>query len=306
MLNVLVAVGLSIAVSGWLLRKRVASLAAAAGQNPQRLPLRRFDRAGRHQLCFEAAESQSARAGSSPHAAIACSTGRTSGPALIASLAIPVGFAYGWLVSTSARRGHPLLGCSPRARFPLLSAEIRAGRLHRFLPVSRTGSVMTPSQITILSIYAVIVAIWPIRLVVIEVILGRQRILSSDSPRYEQPDPPLVSAILPAKDEELNLAECLSSVCQQTYPNLEILVVDDRSTDRTGEIARGFAERDPRVRVLSIEHLPPGWTGKTHALDQALRHVRGQWLWFFDADTTHAPESLSIVMEYGRSEGAAP
>ena len=74
----------------------------------------------------------------------------------------------------------------------------------------------------------------------------------------------------PAKDEELNLADCLDSVCRQTYPNLEILVVDDRSTDRTGEIARGFAVRDPRVRVLSIEHLPPGWTGKTHALDQAL------------------------------------
>jgi glycosyltransferase involved in cell wall biosynthesis len=164
---------------------------------------------------------------------------------------------------------------------------------------------MTPTQITILSIYAVIVAIWPIRLIVIEVILRHQRTLSSDSPRYEQPDPPLVSAILPAKDEELNLADCLGSVCRQTYPNLEILVVDDRSTDRTGEIALGFAERDPRVRVLSIEHLPPGWTGKTHALDQALRHARGQWLWFFDADTTHAPESLSIVMEYGRSEGAA-
>ncbi len=164
---------------------------------------------------------------------------------------------------------------------------------------------MTPTQVTILSIYAVIVAIWPIRLIVIEVILRRQRILSSHSPRYEQPDPPLVSAILPAKDEELNLADCLRSVCRQTYPNLEVLVVDDRSTDRTSEIARGFAERDPRVRLLTIEHLPPGWTGKTHALDQALPHSRGQWLWFFDADTTHAPESLSILMEYGRSQGAS-
>jgi glycosyltransferase involved in cell wall biosynthesis len=94
-------------------------------------------------------------------------------------------------------------------------------------------------------------------------------------------------------------------VCAQTYPHLEILVVDDRSTDRTGEIARQFAARDPRVQVFTIEHLPPGWTGKTHALDQALRHARGEWLWFFDADTIHAPESLSVMMEYGRSEGAA-
>jgi chlorobactene glucosyltransferase len=164
---------------------------------------------------------------------------------------------------------------------------------------------MTSVLITILSLYAVVVAIWPIRLLVIEVVLRRQRVLSNDSPRFERPDPPLVSAILPAKDEELNLADCLSSVCSQSYPQLEILVVNDRSTDRTGEIAREFAARDGRVQVFTIEHLPPGWTGKTHALDQALRHARGQWLWFFDADTIHAPESLSIMMEYGRSEGAA-
>ncbi len=151
---------------------------------------------------------------------------------------------------------------------------------------------MTSFQITILSIYAVVVAIWPIRLLVIEVVLRRQRVLSQDSPRFDRPDPPLVSAILPAKDEELNLADCLRSVCSQSYPHLEILVVNDRSTDRTGAIAREVAARDSRVQVFTIEHLPPGWTGKTHALDQALRHARGEWLWFFDADTIHAPESL--------------
>ena len=97
----------------------------------------------------------------------------------------------------------------------------------------------------------------------------------------------------------------MSSICRQTYPNLEILVVDDRSTDRTPEIAREFAERDRRVSVLSIEQLPPGWTGKTHALDRAVGHTRGQWLFFLDADTVHAPESLSVLMEFGRSEGAS-
>ena len=62
--------------------------------------------------------------------------------------------------------------------------------------------------------------------------------------RYEQPDPPHVLAIVPAKDEEANLADCLASVSRQTYPNLEVLVVNDRSTDRTGEIARQFASED--------------------------------------------------------------
>jgi chlorobactene glucosyltransferase len=164
---------------------------------------------------------------------------------------------------------------------------------------------MTGAQISILTIYAVIVAIWPIRLLVIEIVLRRQRVLSVDSPPFDQPGSPLVSAIIPAKDEELNLADCLASVCRQTYPNLEILVVDDRSTDRTPEIAREFAERDPRARVLTIEHLPPGWTGKTHALDQAVAHTHGQWLLFLDADTVHAPESLSVLMEFGRSERAS-
>ena len=78
----------------------------------------------------------------------------------------------------------------------------------------------------------------------------------------------------------------------QTYPNLEILVVDDRSTDRTGEIARRFAAEDSRIRVLTIEHLPAGWTGKTHALHRAAADARGEWLWFLDADTLHAPEAL--------------
>jgi len=116
---------------------------------------------------------------------------------------------------------------------------------------------------------------------------------------------PLVSAIIPAKDEEATIAACLASVRAQDYPNLEILVVDDRSTDRTAEIARGVAAVDSRVRVVAIEHLPPGWTGKTHALHVAAAGARGEWLWFVDADTLHIPPCLAIALEYARSEGAA-
>jgi glycosyltransferase involved in cell wall biosynthesis len=164
---------------------------------------------------------------------------------------------------------------------------------------------MTGTQTTLLWIYAGIIAIWPIRLVVLTLILRWQEFLTPQSPRYEQPDPPQILAIIPAKDEETYLAECLASVARQTYPNLEILVVDDRSTDRTGEIARRFAAEDPRIRVLTIEHLPAGWTGKTHALHCAATTTGGEWLWFLDADTLHAPDALSIVMEYGRTHDAA-
>jgi glycosyltransferase involved in cell wall biosynthesis len=164
---------------------------------------------------------------------------------------------------------------------------------------------MNGTQATLLWIYAGIVAIWPIRFVVLWVILRRQRFLDERSPHFAEPDPPLVTAILPAKDEEVYISDCLASVRAQTYPNLEILVVDDRSADRTGEIARQHAARDARVRVLTIEDLPPGWTGKTHALHRAVAEASGEWLWFLDADTLHAPDGLSILMEYARTERAA-
>ena len=164
---------------------------------------------------------------------------------------------------------------------------------------------MSGTQTTLLWIYAGIVAIWPIRLIVLRVILRQQEFLTPRSPRYDQSEPPLISAILPAKDEEANLGDCLASVCRQTYPTLEIIVVDDRSIDGTGEIARRFASEDPRIRMLTIDHLPAGWTGKTHALDRAAALARGEWLWFLDADTFHAPEGLAILMEYARRHDAS-
>jgi glycosyltransferase involved in cell wall biosynthesis len=164
---------------------------------------------------------------------------------------------------------------------------------------------MSQSQSVLLRIYVAIIAIWPVRFLVLRYILSKIQFLTASSPTLATADPPLVSAIIPAKDEEAMIADCLTSVCGQNYPQLEILVIDDRSTDRTGEIARRFAAQDSRVRVLSNEHLPPGWTGKTFVLQQAADQAQGRWLWFLDADTTHAPEFLGVMMEYARSQGAA-
>lgn len=163
---------------------------------------------------------------------------------------------------------------------------------------------MTPTQRLLLTLYGAIVAAWPIRLLVIRLIRRRLDFLTIQSPRFDQANPPLVSAIIPAKDEQETLPDCLESVCAQAYPRLEILVVDDRSTDRTAEIARAAADRDPRVRLISIRELPAGWTGKTHALHVASAQAAGQWLWFIDADTRHHANSLSIVLEYARRHRA--
>lgn len=164
---------------------------------------------------------------------------------------------------------------------------------------------MTATEKTILWVYVGIVAIWPVRYLVIEWAFRWFDILTPTSPRWSGGEPPLVTAIIPAKDEEGALPDCLNSVRAQTYPNLEILVVDDRSTDGTGEIARRAAAEDPRVTLLTIDNLPPGWTGKTNALQEASAHARGEWFWFLDADTRHEPENLSIVMEYARTQNAA-
>ena len=163
---------------------------------------------------------------------------------------------------------------------------------------------MTRWQTTILWIYAGVIAIWPIRYVVLKYIFGRLQFLTPESPTLDATDPPLVSAIIPAKDEEAVLAQCLTSVASQTYPRMEILVVDDRSADRTLAIAQGFAARDPRVRVVHNDHLQPGWTGKTYVLQKLADQARGDWLWFLDADTDHRPEFLGVMMEYSRSNNA--
>lgn len=166
---------------------------------------------------------------------------------------------------------------------------------------------MSFAETLILWVYGGIVGMWVIRHGVVTWLERRLPRLGRNSPRWEgrAEDAPLVTAIIPAKDEESTLAECLESVLGQDYPALEVLVVNDRSGDRTGEIAEEFARRDGRTRVLTIRELPAGWTGKTHAMRRGADEARGEWLWFLDADTRHEPECLSIVLRHAADEGAA-
>ena len=109
---------------------------------------------------------------------------------------------------------------------------------------------------------------------------------------------PLISVLVPARNEEANIGTCIESLMQQDYPNFEILVLDDSSSDRTGAIVEALAARDPRVRLLHGEPLPAGWAGKPHACHQLAQNARGSWYLFTDADTKHAPSMLSHAMAY--------
>lgn len=117
-------------------------------------------------------------------------------------------------------------------------------------------------------------------------------------------DAPLVSVIIPARNEALNIVACVESVLATTWPTLEVLVVDDHSTDGTGALVRAIAARDARVRVLDAPPLPDGWFGKQWACQTAAGEARGDWLVFTDADTRHHPELLARTMAWQRLRGA--
>ncbi|MBD3165403.1 glycosyltransferase [bacterium] len=103
---------------------------------------------------------------------------------------------------------------------------------------------------------------------------------------------PSVSVLVPARNEEQNILGCLQSLRQQEWPFLEILVLDDRSSDRTASIVRDIARQDRRVRLIAGKPLPDGWTGKNHACYQLAGEARGDLLIFTDADVRHAPTAV--------------
>jgi chlorobactene glucosyltransferase len=128
-------------------------------------------------------------------------------------------------------------------------------------------------------------------------ILLNLRSLRRARSEVDLPDPaPLISVLIPARDEEANIGACIDSLRRQDYPNYEILVLDDSSTDGTAEIVARIAAQDGRVSLLRGDHLPDGWAGKPFACHQLAQRARGSWLLFTDADTVHAPSVLRHVL----------
>ena len=107
---------------------------------------------------------------------------------------------------------------------------------------------------------------------------------------------PLISVMIPARDEEANIETCLKSLQAQDYPNFEILVLDDHSSDYTAAIVERIAARDSRVRLFQSESLPEDWAGKPFACYQLAKQASGSWFLFVDADTIHAPHMLRSVL----------
>ncbi|MBK8259275.1 MAG: glycosyltransferase [Polyangiaceae bacterium] len=101
-----------------------------------------------------------------------------------------------------------------------------------------------------------------------------------------------LAVLIPARDEELNIGECLASLTAQDLPNLDIVVIDDGSTDKTAEIVSNVAARDPRVRLLSCPPRPAEWQGKSWALHNGVLATSALWIAMIDADVRLGPHAL--------------
>lgn len=129
------------------------------------------------------------------------------------------------------------------------------------------------------------------------------RIFVAPRPR-PLPDPPLVSILVPARNESRRIAACLTSLLAQDYPRFELLLLDDNSEDDTAALARAAAPSET-LQIIPGAPLPEGWTGKSWACHQLAAAATGDYLLFTDADTVHAPDALAAVMTHARATSSA-
>lgn len=116
-------------------------------------------------------------------------------------------------------------------------------------------------------------------------------------------DWPPVSVVITACDEEKAIEKAVRLRMEEDYPALEIIVVDDRSSDRTGEIVDKLAAEDPRIRVVHVTDLPQGWLGKIHAMNMGTAEAGGEWLLFSDADVQVKKGTIRRTITYAEEHG---
>ncbi len=115
---------------------------------------------------------------------------------------------------------------------------------------------------------------------------------------------PFVSILVPARNEEVNIRNCVTSLLNQDYPNYEVIVLNDSSDDKTDEILNGIKSEYPKLKIIQGKPLEEGWTGKTFACKQLAAQAKGEWLFFTDADTTHFAVSLRDAMNIALGRNA--
>lgn len=113
---------------------------------------------------------------------------------------------------------------------------------------------------------------------------------------------PSLSIVVAARNEAAKIGAALASLLAIDYPDLEIILVNDRSEDGTGAIARRIGSHDARLAVVDVTALPEGWLGKNHALQKGLERARGELVLFTDADVHFAPDALRRAVAHMQAE----
>jgi cellulose synthase/poly-beta-1,6-N-acetylglucosamine synthase-like glycosyltransferase len=150
---------------------------------------------------------------------------------------------------------------------------------------------------------------------IVDAAIGMPSVANISTPQWDidpvsapgEMSPPRVSIIVPARNEEEDIELSLTRLLQLDYGNFEVIAVNDRSTDRTGQIIEEVAARSTsqgRLKVIHHRELPAGWLGKTHAMWTAANQAKGDWLLFTDADVMFKPDSVRRALAYGEAERA--
>ncbi len=138
----------------------------------------------------------------------------------------------------------------------------------------------------------------------------RENVKNRDRSFYNSPfnseltgviNPSLVSVIIPARNERENISQCLTSIINQSYKELEIVIIDDGSVDGTSKVVKGIQRRNGRLKLIKNRNLPEGWIGKNYALHLGMKEASGEWLLFLDADTELYPDAISKALSFGLS-----
>jgi len=157
---------------------------------------------------------------------------------------------------------------------------------------------MTAVAITFIALTGLVVLIWLSRHLLIAEERRKGFLLTPDCPGPPG-IPPRVSVMIAARDEADCIETCVRTMLDQDYPNYEVVVCNDRSTDATGRVVRALAEEDDRLRLIDIDHLADGWCGKNHAMQHGIATTDSEWVCMIDADCRQiSRRTLSTAVQY--------
>lgn len=139
---------------------------------------------------------------------------------------------------------------------------------------------------------------WVVRAYSIIWFFRKHRLTKSASSLQHLSNWPLASIVVPARDEERGIEDCLRSLMTMDYPSLEIIAVDDRSRDQTGAIMERLAKEDEHLKVIHIKDLPEKWLGKNHAMYKASQEAKGDFILFTDGDVIFKKETIRLAIQY--------